>query len=92
MILIWIIGALLPNILMKHISHDVGKKFTMNFTSVPGPTNKIYFKGKLLKEMHPAGPTVGNTASVMAMASNEGFMNITLTADKGVIKEPEKLV
>lgn len=42
--------------------------------------------------MHPAGPTVGNTASVMAMLSFGGVMNISLTADKGVIKRPDELV
>mmetsp|Transcript_24162 Transcript_24162/g.4038 ORF Transcript_24162/g.4038 Transcript_24162/m.4038 type:complete len:82 (+) Transcript_24162:1059-1304(+) len=81
MIIMWIMGALLPNTVLRHTSHDAGKSFTMNFSSVPGPVNSIYLKGKLLKEMHPAGPTVGNTASVMAMLSFGGIMNITLTAD-----------
>ena len=57
-------------------------------TNVPGPTQPIYFSGALLLRAAGLGPLIGGMNLIHVVASYNGTLSISATADRDALPDP----
>jgi WS/DGAT/MGAT family acyltransferase len=59
-------------------------------TNVPGPTQPIYFRGARLLRAAGLGPLIGGMNLIHVVASYNGILSISATADRDALPDPSR--
>ena len=61
-------------------------------TNVPGPRERVYFAGTAIRGVLVWAPRSGDVAMSIAILSYAGEITVGLTADQGLVPDPERII
>ena len=84
--------GLAPAEVQKIAVKILGQKITAVMTNVPGPRQKFYLAGSMVKDMMFWVPCSGHAAMGISILSYGGEVRLGLATDSGIIPDPEKII
>ena len=77
---------------VSNMAIDMGKKYTMLYTNVPGFVKPVYYGGKLIKRFISPATGCGNVATAITAISINKRLTIGITSDTSQIENIQEVI